>query len=241
MKTLREALFSRKEGMQNITQRLVPLLLALVLGGGSYWFYQESLHFQERGKLTSATLENYTTHQGNKGGLQYTPVFRFEGPQGSLTAQPSASTSWRPWAVGEKVEIYYLPETPEKIVVNSWLSLWALPTGFGAMALLFFFTGSGILKTRRPVAKIFEGARPIKARIEKWNSRDVSFLNCTFYSGQAIWENPEGKSFKYNFVFQGDKDVWHRPTHLDLFINPENPYHYYLPPPAGTKSLGKAA
>ncbi|MDO3409468.1 DUF3592 domain-containing protein [Saccharibacillus sp. CPCC 101409] len=78
---------------------------------------------------------------GDHAGTLYFPVLRYRMPDGAGEVQSKTGSSWKRRRIGSKVNVYYLPETPEEFKLNTWGTFMLLAVPF-MMGLAFLGLGS---------------------------------------------------------------------------------------------------
>lgn len=81
--------------------------------------------------------------RGRRGGSTYHPVFRFTAQDGQVYRVKHSQGSNPPaWKKGEKVELIYLPDNPEKAVPNTFWGKYAVPFILAIFGTAFTVMGS---------------------------------------------------------------------------------------------------
>lgn len=79
-------------------------------------------------------------------GIQYRPVVSFSTPSGENIVFRARTSSYpAAYRVGEKVEVLYNPNEPDKARIKSFSSLWAATVGLGLTGTLFSLSGLALL------------------------------------------------------------------------------------------------
>lgn len=93
-----------------------------------------------QGEVVSLKLERSS---GRRGGSTYHPVFRFTAQDGQVYRVKHSQGSNPPaWKKGEKVELIYLPDDPEKAVPNTFWGKYADPFILTIFGTAFIVMGS---------------------------------------------------------------------------------------------------
>lgn len=93
-----------------------------------------------QGEVVSLKLERSS---GRRGGSTYHPVFRFTAQDGQVYRVKHSQGSNPPaWKKGEKVELIYLPDNPEKAVPNTFWGKYAVPFILAIFGTAFIVMGS---------------------------------------------------------------------------------------------------
>ena len=168
--------------------------------------------------------------------VTYRPVVEFKTNGGSIIEFMSSSGSNPPsYSMGEMVEVLYRENFPEKAKINSFFSIWGVPTIIGGIGFVFFLVGFSIL-----LIGVFKGKKieylkksgvPIKAKfqnVEVNGSLEVNGKNP--YQIYAQWINP-ATSEMHIFI---SENIWFDPTvyintdEVTVLIERDNPKKYYV-------------
>lgn len=99
---------------------LVTFIFAAVFGGLGIGFYISTNKVLKNGVQTEGiVIENRQSYDSD-GDATYTPVVEFTLGNGEVyTASPNMSTSPPSYSEGDPIQIAYLPETPNSIIINT--------------------------------------------------------------------------------------------------------------------------
>src|SRR5262245_57599777 len=93
--------------------------------------------FLARAHSTQGTVIDLLEVKGDDG-YTYKPVVRFQEPGGTeIEFATSYSSNPAPAYVGEQVEVLFSPSNPHDARIRGFGGLWALPTIFGGMGVVF--------------------------------------------------------------------------------------------------------
>ncbi len=85
--------------------------------------------------LASGTVVNLIPVQDSKGGVTYKREVRFSLPGGKVVTGREDMSSKPTSPVGAQVQVYYRNDSPENIIVNSFVSLYLFPLIFCSIGL----------------------------------------------------------------------------------------------------------
>ena len=106
-------------------------------------FIKKAVH--AKGKIV-----NFVERKSENGDSLYAPVYVFEDQTGNTHKITSSVSSSPPVGeVGDSIDLLYAPEDPENVEIDSFSSLWLLPTAFGIMGILeaSLFLGIALILT----------------------------------------------------------------------------------------------
>src|SRR5699024_5646502 len=105
------------------------LFLAIGLGmliGGIYFLLQSS-SFRAKAKMTTGTVVDRSVSISD-GSQMYTPIIEFQPTWGeNIRFHSSVASSPPKYSIGDKVEVYYLPDDPSHAKIASFMSIWLGP------------------------------------------------------------------------------------------------------------------
>jgi hypothetical protein len=163
-------------------------------------------------------------------------VVRFVAPSGAeIEFQTSYSQSPAPYDVGERVEVLFRPDHPHDARISGFGSLWALPTIFGGMGLVFAGIGGGILlsgvlgKRKKNYLMAYGNAIETDFQgVELNGSLEVNGRNPWRIVSQ--WLDPASNKLR---VFHSE-NLWFDPTkfvtrkQVTVLLDPRNPKRYHM-------------
>lgn len=122
---------------------------------GSYYFASSTLDFREQAKRTTGVIE-----AANPPRAKFYVEDREYTVTGSVSSDPPA------YQVGEKVEVMYLPGSPDDARLDGFLENWFAATLLGGLGTVFTSVGLGIFFfsgrwTRRLISRFQPGAPPV--------------------------------------------------------------------------------
>lgn len=104
------------------------------VGGG---FAVKSIRFQREGLRAPGTVVRLQS--AGKGNTKPVVKYVVDGKSyetiGTLASKPAA------FDVGEKVDVFYMPDNPEHAQINGFVERWLFPTIFGGIGALLFVIG----------------------------------------------------------------------------------------------------
>jgi hypothetical protein len=118
----------------------ILLLSAIPLGIAAYW-YDRTESFLERAEKTQATVVDVEERR-SEGDLMFYPVFSFTDREGN-THEIRSSVGANPpsYAIGDRVDVYYNPDYPERNKLDRFVSLWLGPAILAFMGLILIVLG----------------------------------------------------------------------------------------------------
>src|SRR5690348_975399 len=166
----------------------------------------------------------------------YTPVVRFRTPQGKeVTFQESGKQKPAPYAVGDTLQVLYLPETPADARIDRFSSLWLLPTVFGFLGAGFAGIGGGIILYGMSAARkkeyLLAHGRAIETDFQGVERNGaIEFNRKNPWRIASQWVNPESRQLR---VFYSE-NLWFDPSRfvtagkITVWLDPRNPKRYYM-------------
>jgi len=86
-----------------------------------------------------ATITELIVKIDEEDSVSFSPVFTFKDKQGHLHTHHSSSSTNPPIGeIGESIEVFYNPENPELVEINSFFFLWGLSLIFGVLGIIDF-------------------------------------------------------------------------------------------------------
>lgn len=110
-------------------------VLAAVFIGGALWLFLRRWSVAASGANAIGKVVAFETREDD-GSLHYLPVVTFKDQRGNLHRFTSVagSSEQRP-PLGSSVSVRYLPESPERAFIGSFLHMWAAPLGMFTLGL----------------------------------------------------------------------------------------------------------
>lgn len=211
------------------------LLIGMGLLIGSFFAYQNSSSFLDAAIKTEGTVIELIASR-SKNSTTYKPLVQFTSQTGEVIEFTSPSGSSPPsYAKGEKVEILYLPEQPQKAEINDFFSLWGVVAIVGGLGGIFFLIGAGMLLTLLLKGRREEYLKTSGIAIQTEFQRVQVNKNLSVNGKHPFriisqWQNPETLEL---YVFESN-DVWFDPSNylndreITVFIERGNPKKYYV-------------
>ncbi len=138
--------------------------------------------------------------------------------------------------VGDRIDVIYSPSAPSEAFVSSFLTLWAIYLLPGGVGLLICFVGFGsalrsTFQNRRADQLKISGEL-VRAELQDPDTtRLVSPDRAPLYYLAGRWKEPASQK---DYIFQSER-IWldpkpylHGRTHLEVYIDPQNPERYYV-------------
>lgn len=112
---------------------------ALVMSGISA---ADSREIVENGVIAEGEVSSLKRERGRKGKVMYYPVFRFTAQDGKeYRVKHNQGSNVSAWKRGEKVELIYLPEAPEKAFPNTTWGKYGASLVLGIVGIIFSVVG----------------------------------------------------------------------------------------------------
>ena len=127
----------------------IGLIFALIgtgLAWGTYYAWSISEDLVANGLHARGTVIDLAYRRDDDGGGTYVPVVEFLDSAGETRIYHSTSGSNPPaYDRGERVDLYYDRENPERAMIDSFTDRWMLPLILGVMATVFGAAGYTVL------------------------------------------------------------------------------------------------
>ena len=202
---------------------------------GTFFWYQNVTSFIAKSETAQGKVTELVRSRSGDS-TTYKPVVQFNGQNGELIEFMSSTGRSPPsYDVGEKVEVFYLPENPQNAKINGFFSLWGGPLIVGILGGIFFLVGMGIVvatasKSRRDEYLRKHGT-PVVAKLQSVEkNRSLRAKGRSPYRIISQWQNPVTSELH---VFESN-NVWFDPTeyikdkNITVFIDRKNPGKYYV-------------
>ncbi|MBM0744338.1 DUF3592 domain-containing protein [Phormidium sp. CLA17] len=168
--------------------------------------------------------------------ITYQPVVVFVSQKGEKIEFTSSSSSNPPsYSKGQTVEIFYLPNEPQKAEINGFFSLWGAPTILGAIGSIFSTVGASLLialmRKEREEKYLKQQGTPIETKFKSVEIDTTESINDRHpFRVITQWQNPSTKEIH---VFESNS-IWYDPSEfitsdlITVFIERENPKKYLV-------------
>ena len=198
--------------------------------------HHHTASFVSRASRTQGTVTAMIpVRSGSDNSISYKPVVRYQ--KGAQQIQFSGSVASNPPAyyVGEMVGVLYLEWDPYNARIDSFTSLWFLPTLFAGMGAVFFAIGGGLILlpavTRHADERLLHEGMPVEAEFQGVNVNSAIAVNgrCP-YRVSVQWRDPATSRVR---VFQSH-NVWFDPSayvrekKIKVFLDRNDPEKYYV-------------
>ncbi|MCR4031309.1 MULTISPECIES: DUF3592 domain-containing protein [Flavobacterium] len=202
---------------------------------GAIYLYVDKQAFLAKAETVQGTVTELIPKR-SKESTTYSPVFSFTTKTGQTIMHHSSVSSSPPsYDVGEKVEVFYDPENPNKAEIKGFVSLWLGVLILGVVGTVFFLIGSlGIVfrwLKKRKTQNLRETGKPIAAKFTQVQLNTNQTLNGRNpFQILSQWQDPKTDEL---YVFKSD-NIWFDPTDfvktdtVRVFIDPENPSKYTM-------------
>lgn len=132
-----------------IVSRVFASIGLLFLAAGAFVTWRAHTLIDVSTKADGMVIELRLSRPGS-GSSGHQPVVRFTTNEGSVVEFISSISSRPPaYKIGEQVQVLYDPKDPYHAEINSFLSLWLLPSIFLLLGGVFFVIGSVMIYFRK--------------------------------------------------------------------------------------------
>lgn len=138
--------------MESINSKNVIAIFGGVFGGigllllvAATLFYFHTKNSQQGTILTKGKVINLSASRGSKGGTTYTPVVEFQFNNQPFQIYGSVSSNPPAFEVGEEVELFVNPQTPQTASINSFMENWFVVLILGILGSVFSAIGGTVL------------------------------------------------------------------------------------------------
>ncbi|NQX81227.1 MAG: DUF3592 domain-containing protein [Flavobacteriaceae bacterium] len=204
---------------------------------GAFFLYKNTSQFIEKSIETQGIvvelLESYSSGSSDND-IMSKPLVEFTDTNGTQIEFLSSTSSNPPsYSVNEKVEVIYIPESPNKARIKSFFSLWGGATILGILGLVFFIIGGSIIAYDMKKKNMLKYLKLNGTKI-KTDFQNVSINTSMAVNGKnpfiviSQWQNPKTSELH---VFTSD-NIWFDPTDfiktdkINVLIDRENPKKY---------------
>lgn len=222
--------------MKTITiSKYVFTIVGVGLLIGALFLYQSASAFLAKATTADGTVVDLVRSRSSDS-ITYRPVVQFMNQKGEKIEFISSSGSNPPsYSKGEKVEVLYLPDEPQKAKINGFFSLWGAPVILGGLGGAFFLIGAGIIIVIMLKGRRDEYLKKKGMRIET-DFQSVELNTSLSVNGRnpfrvlTQWQNPSTSEIH---IFQSN-NLWFDPTNhikdnrITVFIERNNPKKYYV-------------
>lgn len=226
--------------------KYIFLIIGILMLVGAYFLYKNTADFINNATTTEGTVvelievrseDTDTSNSRNKKRYSYTykPRVEFNTKTGKLIEFMSSTSSNPPsYTKGEKVEVLYLEDKPEKAKINGTTSLWLGVMIIGGLGSVFFLIGFGIFFLKRLKERKIQSLKDTGTRIIT-DIQSVSINTSYKVNGRSPfviysqWKNPATSEIH---IFESD-NIWFDPTdyiktrEITVLIARNNPKKYY--------------
>ncbi|MCH2046751.1 MAG: DUF3592 domain-containing protein [Saprospiraceae bacterium] len=120
-------------------------LFCAVFCGSAIQVFQESNQIISNGVQVEGRVVWNEAVDGSDG-ITYRPAVEFQLPSGEQhIASPSSSSNPASYSIGDPIHIAYIPDNPDKIIINSYFWRYIFPGIFFLIGLFTGFLSLGIL------------------------------------------------------------------------------------------------
>ncbi|MCB9991114.1 MAG: DUF3592 domain-containing protein [Rhodospirillales bacterium] len=126
-----------KTSFMSVMMVVLAMVPFLFFGIGA-WFAYDFLSIKAGGYKTTGTVSSYETTYDSDSGTMYYPVVSFKDNQGrGHSVKDRLGTGSEPYSRGEKVQVYYDPNDPERFVIDSFWRYMGFAFAFMGISSVF--------------------------------------------------------------------------------------------------------
>ena len=223
--------------------KFVMLVVGVAMLAGAVYMYNNTRSFlanavHAQGTVLDLERTESVTRDGNNSHLSvsYFPVVQFTDGSGRQIKFTSGSGSNPPaYSRGDKVEVLYHADAPEKARINGFMSLWFGPLLVGGLGVVFTALSVGLIgvsaRRKRLEAHLKTSGMPIEATFESVEQNTSMKVNGRSpWRVLAQWLDPATSQVH---VFKSD-NLWFDPStyikdrKINVFIDRADPKKYYV-------------
>lgn len=206
--------------------------IGMLVGCG--WTLGSTLKFRKEATTTEGTVVDFSTSRDNKGKVMYSPIVEYRDLSGTTRQLSSSVSSSSPgYDRGDKVNVRFMPQTPESARIDSFMENWFAPLLLGGLGFLFFAIGVGAFVAAVTAARNRKWLRAHGMRVQA-RYTGVVYDESLKVNGRspwrltAQWQHPVTAAMH---TFRSDA-IWYDPTAvvqqetLDVLVNADNPKVY---------------
>lgn len=131
----------------------VFLIVGLGLLVGGAYALSSTHEFIQKSETANGTVVDLERSRSRRS-TTYHPVVRFTARDGKeYEVRSSAGSNPPGYRIGEGVRVFYDPDDPDHARIDSFFSLWGIPTMLGGMGLVFALAGGGMIYLPRRAAE----------------------------------------------------------------------------------------
>lgn len=223
--------------------KFVMLVIGVAMLAGAVYMYNNTRSFlagaaQVQGTVVDLERSESVTRDGNNShvSVSYFPVVQFTDRSGHrLEFTSDAGSNPSAYSRGDKVEVLYHADAPQKARIKDFMSLWFGPLLVGGLGVVFTALGAGMIvvsaRRRRLEARLKASGVPVEATFQSVEQNTSMKVN-----GQSPWRvlaqwlDPSTSKVH---VFKSD-NLWFDPSayikdrKINVFIDRANPKRYYV-------------
>ncbi|HOY69707.1 MAG TPA: DUF3592 domain-containing protein [Methylotenera sp.] len=208
---------------------------------GTFFLYQNTQQFLQKslkaeGIVIDLIEKRSSSSSSTSNSRTYAPKVQFTTANGESMSFTTSSSSYPPsHDIGEKVDVFYMADSPNQAKINSYFDLWGGATILGILGGVFFAIGAGIALfsslSQRNKSNLTSTGDAIEADFQSVElNTSFSANNSHPYQILTQWLNPRTNELH---VFKSE-NIWFDPTHhiknkkIKVYIAPNNPKKYYM-------------
>lgn len=207
--------------------------LGMLLGG--LLVHNHTASFVSHAARAQGTVTAMVSRSSTDHSISYRPVVRFQHGGQQIQFTESVSSNPPAYYVGQTVNVLYLASNPYDAKIDSFTSLWFLPTLLSAMGTIFLAVGAAMIfvpvLVQRTDERLVHEGRPIDADFQGVSLNSAISVNGRSpFRVTARWADPVTSQVR---VFQSH-NVWFDPTayikekKIRVFLDSNNPEKYFV-------------
>ncbi len=184
---------------------------------GAFFMYKSANEFLETSITAEGTvidLLRSRSSSSSDNSITYKPLVEFTEKEGNRIEFSSSTSSNPPsYSVGEKVEVLYNPESPNKAKIKGFFSIWGGVTIVGILGFVFFTIGSSIFLFDKKKSNLLKHLKQNGTRIDT-DFQSVAINHSLTVNGRnpfqiiSQWQDPATSKLH---IFTSD-NIWFDPS-----------------------------
>jgi tetratricopeptide (TPR) repeat protein len=216
------------------------ILIGLSLLSVSLFLFLRQKLFLGRARLTSGEVIGINQRASRHGPLRY-PVVRFQTPFGqAVEFEATVGTSFQAYRVGQRIQVVYDPENPQKASIRSFAQQWLGCLIVGLIGTAFLCAGPVILLVNSLVASLSQRQQTADARQQGLQAlEDKDYTRAVDLFTRVIDEDPNNADAYVNrgvtYFCRKDYDqaihdfnaaIRMKPDHKGAYVGRGQAHHY---------------
>lgn len=219
--------------------KYVFTFIGIAMLTGTLFMYKSTNEFLEISISSEGTVIDLLASRSSSSSnnsITFQPLVQFTEKKGNNIEFLSSTSSNPPsYSVGEKIEIIYNPESPNKAKIKSFFSIWGGVTIVGSLGFIFFIIGGSIFLFDKKKSKLLKYLKQNGTRIDA-DFQNVKINRSLTVNGQnpfqiiSQWQNPTTSKLH---IFSSD-NIWFDPSNfittgkIKVLIDKKNPKKYWV-------------